>query len=299
MENGNIGKSRNSIGIQNSTRMVRKASAAAPLTPTAVRRLTVPELRKRLGEMGEDSKGLKADLVERFIQAQKEGDTNEEKGSADAQSAPEKPVEKPEKQGKEEKEETQQPKLGPLEWETPEQIEARLSAIRARRDGRSGSGQAYVRLPSGAEVSAKKQKESKKRSLEDSSSEPSQTLSQSQATGGSAAHRSWKNARAPKRARTVKGGDVTTVGKSAKAGKGRNSWRKKEEIRRETAAVRQFSREQREEREMEKEKEAQRLRDRRKRREENARKSQVAQIITNPETIRRMTRKQLRSVQKV
>lgn len=163
-------------------------------------------------------------------------------------------------------------KASEVEWETEAEIAARKAALTQRR-AKTSTG---IRTQSTAEELRK-----------------SDGISPSLSAGAiTVSKRNWRTEPGQKRHRTAPG---TTTG--AKGGK--RSWAKKEALRAEIRHVRDMAKEMRDEKEAEKEAEKDRLRNRRKKREENARKAMVTQTITNPHTIKRMTRKQLRSVTKI
>ncbi|KAB0803725.1 hypothetical protein PPYR_00695 [Photinus pyralis] len=78
----------------------------------------------------------------------------------------------------------------------------------------------------------------------------------------------------------------------------RNSFQQKQLLREDLKRTKEASRSIKAQKEEEKEQKKQRRRENLKKREENSRKAEIVQVIKNPNKIKRMKKKQLRSIQK-
>ncbi|XP_071448858.1 coiled-coil domain-containing protein 86 [Hetaerina americana] len=78
----------------------------------------------------------------------------------------------------------------------------------------------------------------------------------------------------------------------------RDSWEKKEKIRQDLKRVKEKSRALKQQRIDDKEAKKERRRENLKRQEENRKKSEIVQVIKNPNKIKRMKKKQLRMIEK-
>lgn len=77
-----------------------------------------------------------------------------------------------------------------------------------------------------------------------------------------------------------------------------SSWDKKKQIRAKAESVKSFEKEIKEETNRKKEEKRKQTEERQKRKEENRKKSEIVQQITNSSKLKRLKKKQLRSIEK-